>query len=1092
MAERTISTRLIISGEQEYRSAIKGINRDLKELDSQIKLVDSEYQGQQNTLAALQARHDALSNAIEKQAQKLKTERDAQKQARDLMWEYAEAAEKTRGELNQLVRDTDDITAETKEYQQKVSELSAKLKDYEDATRKSANAAQEHATKANQAEAQLNELNRELSQNDKYLDEARNSADQCAKSIDAYGKEAKDAAEDTDKLDKSSRGWVETMKGVLSADMIKNGLQHIWEGLKACVDASVEFESAMAGVQKTTGMSDTEVAAMGDAIQEMSTRIPLAATEIAALVEAGGQLGIAQEDLLGFAEVMANMAVATDLTSEEAATALAQLANIMGTAASDYERMGSTIVALGNAGASTESQIVEMAQRLAGAGATVGMTESEVLALASTLASLGINAEAGGGSVSRLLNKLETLVSTGSPKLEDFASVAGMSAEEFASAWNEDAMGTLALFVEGLSGVEESGGSAIAVLNELGITETQMTDALLRMANGGTMLSDSLEMANEAWRENSALAEEAATRYSTTESQMQLFNNSVTNFKTAVGDALSPLLNNLMDAGSAALEWATNVISGSNTLTDQINAIDTDYEAEADALSTTAAQASALVDMLEEIESTSGGAAEGSDEWNAVLAKLCETVPELSGLINQQTGEIEGGTEALRDQIAAWEENALEQAKAAALQEKYNAYVAAQEELFEKQVELEMELAKYEEDRANAADSFQNANIWGRMFGTEETREMAESNARVAELRGELAELEEQLEANKEVYNAYSEALGEVADTSQGAADASNEMTAAQQAQAEAYNALISDMDALIAAQEEAKAAAMEQVESVVGGFGEMEEVAAQSIEDTIAALQSQIDYMDTYAAALELVMERGVDMGIVAQLADGTQESLSILLGLVEASDEQIADFVATFDETQKAKDTLATNMADAKTDFDTEADAIAARTVELVNEMNQTSQAYDNGAATIGGYIDGLNSRLSELDIVSEKIQSLMAGGASDSNSGSSSSSGGRTGGRGFYATAHAAGLAYVPSDGYLAELHEGEMVLTRLQAEAYRAERLSGVRAQRAASQTVTNNARFGDIIIQMGGQSGADGRKIAAELRRELRLRGVYAG
>ena len=125
--------------------------------------------------------------------------------------------------------------------------------------------------------------------------------------------------------------------------------------------------------------------------------------------------------------------------------------------------------------------------------------------------------------------------------------------------------------------------------------------------------------------------------------------------------------------------------------------------------------------------------------------------------------------------IAAWEENALEQAKAAALQEKYNAYVAAQEELFEKQVELEMELAKYEEDRANAADSFQNANIWGRMFGTEETREMAESNARVAELRGEIAELEEQLETNREVYNAYSEALGEVADTSQSAAEASKD-----------------------------------------------------------------------------------------------------------------------------------------------------------------------------------------------------------------------------------------------------------------------------------------------------------------------------
>lgn len=190
------------------------------------------------------------------------------------MWEYAEAASETRKELKQLLINTDDITAETKEHKEKVSELVAKLEEYEEATRKSANAAQEHAIKANQAEAELNDLNNELKTNDKYLDEARSSADQCAKSIDAYGKEAKDAAEDTDKLDKSSRGWVETMKGVLSADMIKNGLQHIWEGMKACVDASVEFESAMAGVQKTTGMSDTEIATMGDAIQEMSTRIP--------------------------------------------------------------------------------------------------------------------------------------------------------------------------------------------------------------------------------------------------------------------------------------------------------------------------------------------------------------------------------------------------------------------------------------------------------------------------------------------------------------------------------------------------------------------------------------------------------------------------------------------------------------------------------------------------------------------------------------------------------------------------------------------------------------------------------------------------
>lgn len=81
------------------------------------------------------------------------------------------------------------------------------------------------------------------------------------------------------------------------------------------------------------------------------------------------------------------------------------------------------------------------------------------------------------------------------------------------------------------------------------------------------------------------------------------------------------------------------------------------------------------IDRLEEIERETGGAVEGNEEYKQILELLVRTVPELSGLINTETGEIEGGTEALRENTDAWRDNALERAKQeyiASMQDAYN------------------------------------------------------------------------------------------------------------------------------------------------------------------------------------------------------------------------------------------------------------------------------------------------------------------------------------------------------------------------------------------------------------------------------------
>ena len=288
-----------------------------------------------------------------------------------------------------------------------------------------------------------------------------------------------------------------------------------------------DFESAFAGVKKTVNATEQELEQFRQGILEMSKTIPLAATEIAGIAEAAGQLGIQNENLLAFTRTMADLGVATNMTSDEAATSLARFANIVGMSQDNFDRLGSTIVDLGNNLATTESEIVSMGMRLAGAGAQIGLSESQIMGMAGALSSVGIEAEAGGTAFSTLMTKMQLAVETGSGQLESFASVAGMTTANFKKSFKEDAAGAITAFITGLGKVNETGDSAIKVLTDMNITEIRMRDALLRASGASEVFNKSMDIANAAWEENTALTKEAAQRYETTESKMQLLKNTL-------------------------------------------------------------------------------------------------------------------------------------------------------------------------------------------------------------------------------------------------------------------------------------------------------------------------------------------------------------------------------------------------------------------------------------------------------------------------------------------------------------------------------------------------------------------------------------
>ncbi len=324
---------------------------------------------------------------------------------------------------------------------------------------------------------------------------------------------------------------------------------------KQSVDAATSFESAFTGVKKTVNATAEEYDQLADWIMDASTKMASSKEDIAGTMEIAGQLGISGvESLEAFTKTMVMLGDTTNLSSEEAASALARFMNITGDGAENVDKIGSAIVDLGNNFATTESDIVEMSTRLASAGTIAGLSATDILALATSMSSVGIQAEAGGTAMAQTLAKMGKAVDEGGEDLEDFAAVAGVSATEFAKMWKGEPIDAIQTFIQGLGRVNESDESVIMTLENLGLTGIRQTNMLQSLALASDVLSSAVETSNSAYQENIALQDEAEKRYGTTESAAMQTAEAFKNLKVVIGQELMPEYSNLMSFTQEAMK----------------------------------------------------------------------------------------------------------------------------------------------------------------------------------------------------------------------------------------------------------------------------------------------------------------------------------------------------------------------------------------------------------------------------------------------------------------------------------------------------------------------------------------------------------
>lgn len=457
--------------------------------------------------------------------------------------------------MNRLKTRISDTKQKMEDYQKQIEKLSTSEGDNSKAIENLTKKYQTAAGDLNKAEVELRsvqestkKLTEELENNNRAvnnfnLQHLSDKAKEAGEHLEKLGEKVNKAGEEISKV---GQGITNTFLPVATAGVL-------------ATQQAIAFESAWAGVLKTVNADEATLSKLQEGLVGISERAPVSANELFGLAEIAGQLGVEAPDIEKFVETISQLGVTTNISAEQGAQSLAQFLNITGSSTDVVDRLASAIVDCGNNFSTTENDILNLAMRLAGVGTTVGLTEAQIIGLSTAMSSLGITAEAGGTAISTVMSDIDSAVAQGGEKLDAFAKVAGMSGEQFKQAWEQDASQALVVFLDHLHALDESGADTTTVLSDLFGESSNIRDVMLRLAGNTKLVTEALNTSNNAWDENTALADEAAKRYETTASQMEIMKNKIQNIGVKIGQALLPAFNDLLGSVEKVVEWFGNL-----------------------------------------------------------------------------------------------------------------------------------------------------------------------------------------------------------------------------------------------------------------------------------------------------------------------------------------------------------------------------------------------------------------------------------------------------------------------------------------------------------------------------------------------------
>ncbi len=319
--------------------------------------------------------------------------------------------------------------------------------------------------------------------------------------------------------------------------------------------AAMEFETSMADVKKVVTFDTPEqFKQMGQDVLDMSEKMPMAASGIAAIVAAGGQAGFARGELKQFAEDAVKMGIAFDQTADQSGDMMAKWRTSFKMTQPEVVTLADKINYLSNIGPSSAAQISDIVTRIGSLGGIAGLSAGQVAAMGATLAGVGVPSEVAATGMKNFMLSLTKGSAATKQQSEAFKSLR-LDVKQVSKSMQKDAQGTIEDVLQRIAKVDPA--KQAGLLTQLFGTES--VSAIAPLLTNLDLLKSSFKAVGTEGKFAGSMEAEYTARSATTANSMQLLTNKVTRLGIAVGEGLLPPFNDFMDQIGPAISQMSSL-----------------------------------------------------------------------------------------------------------------------------------------------------------------------------------------------------------------------------------------------------------------------------------------------------------------------------------------------------------------------------------------------------------------------------------------------------------------------------------------------------------------------------------------------------